>query len=110
MEGLDKTFIRRKKKYNEIMGYENQNTGELLTVKLKFSSIHRVNIEDYFNDDEIEYLESGEMIVNIKASEDQDWIYNWILGYGNGVEVLEPEQVRRKLEEDLTSILNKYKK
>jgi predicted DNA-binding transcriptional regulator YafY len=108
MEVLDKTFIRRKKTYNDVMDFESINSSKLMQVKLKFNKKLRVNVEDYFNDDEIEYLKNGDMIVEIKVPEDQDWIYGWVLGYGNNVEVLEPEKVRKNMKDELNSVLNKY--
>ena len=110
MEVLDKTFIRRKKSYKEVIDYEGGKNSKLCELKLKFDNILRVNVEDYFNDDEIEYLDNGDMIVSTNVPEDQGWIYNWILGYGDSIEVLEPEIVRQELEKKIRIILNKYKK
>jgi predicted DNA-binding transcriptional regulator YafY len=108
MEVLEKTFIRRKKTYSDILDYED--SAEFRIIRLKFDKIHRVNVEDYFSDEEIECLENGDLIVNVKSPESNDWIYNWILGYGEGVEVLEPAIVREEITGKLTAILNKYNK
>ena len=108
MEILDKEFIRRKKNYQDIMENENPADTKMQSIKLRFNKVHRVNIEDYFNDNDIEYLDNGDLIVNMQNPEGNEWIYNWILGYGDGVEVLEPESIRNAIKEKLKNILYKY--
>lgn len=106
----DKTFIRRKKTYHSFMDYDNLQNHELQKIKLKFNKNLRVNIEDYFDDSEIQYMDNGDLIINMNTPLKSDWIYNWILSYGDGVEIMEPKNMRKIFREKILKIIDIYKK
>lgn len=77
-------------------------------ISLKFSSKSRYRIQDYFDDDDIKFLEDGNVIVNTEVIED-DWVYSMILSYGESVEVLKPQRIRNIIKEKCKKISNIYK-
>ena len=48
------------------------------------------------------------MIVKVSYPEDQ-WIYSFILGFGEYVEVIKPERIRDIIKEKAKKIIDKYK-
>jgi predicted DNA-binding transcriptional regulator YafY len=107
-ELLEERFWRRKMTFEE--NYENRtNRGleKLTEVKLKFCKEMKYLVEDYFTWAELEQLEDGCTIANIKMPNDH-WLHGMILSYGEGVEVLEPADLRVKIKEIAKKIQKKY--
>ncbi len=104
---LEKKFIRRKKSYIEVLDKKNKTT-ELDNIILKFKKNQKVSIQDYFDENSIQYLDNGDLIVKMQFPKDDPWIYNMILGYADDVEVLEPEHLRENIKKKLKQILNNY--
>jgi predicted DNA-binding transcriptional regulator YafY len=105
---LDKEFIRRKKSYLDVLENENKGSNETEIIKLKFKKRQRVTIEDYFDENSIQDLDTGDLIVKMQVLKGDTWIYKMILGYGDDVEVLEPEYMRKKIKNILKNIIEKY--
>jgi len=105
---LDKEFIRRKKSYLDVLENENRGSNETEIIKLKFKKRQRVTIEDYFDENSIQDLDNGDLIVKMQVPKGDTWIYKMILGYGDDVEVLEPEYMRKKIKNILKNIIEKY--
>ena len=101
---LNKNFTRRKKSYNDMNPSDNIQPTNLMKLVLKFSSKIRFRVEDFYEEENIEYLESGEMLVTVKFPEDE-WVYSTILSYGEHVEVLEPLHVRKIIQQKAKKIL-----
>ena len=105
---LDKEFIRRKKSYLDVLENENKGSIETEIIKLKFKKRQRVTIEDYFDENSIQDLDNGDLIVTMQVPKGNTLIYKMILGYGDDVEVLEPEYMRKKIKNILKNIIEKY--
>ena len=103
---LDKIFIRRNKSYYEL-SENNGNEPPLVNLVMRFSKNARVRIEDYFDEDNLEFKEDDSIIVRVSWPLDE-WIYSYILGFGSDVEVLEPDHIRKTIKEKAKKILNYY--
>jgi len=103
---LTDNFDRKDKSYRDFANIRLHNSKEVELI-LKFSSNISFKVRDYFDDDQIETLKNGDLIVRITFPED-DWIYNFILSYGEGVEVLGPPHIRKKITEKAQKILSNY--
>ncbi|MGL1893645.1 MAG: YafY family transcriptional regulator [Spirochaetaceae bacterium] len=107
LEVENKRFTRRKKTYREIEDASNKNIS-LINIILKFTHKVRVRVEDIFDNDNIEFLDTGELLV-IATFPDLEWYFSLILSFGEHVEVIGPENVRRIVESRISSMYEKYK-
>ncbi|MBU1101385.1 MAG: YafY family transcriptional regulator [Bacteroidetes bacterium] len=103
----DEIFKRKNVKYEEHFSSSSENV-KMIRMLLKFSPKVRMKVEEYFEDEHIEYLSNGEMIAAFDAPED-DWVYSMILGFGDYVEVIEPKHMRSAIKEKTEKILALYK-
>jgi len=76
-------------------------------LKLRFQPGALNRIYDDFADELIRQNEDGTLVVEVDFPEDE-WVYGYILSYGNYVEVLEPGHIRRIVAERLRRTLNIY--
>lgn len=100
----EESFIRTvpKKVFEDMNPYSEQE----VTVSLLFhhESAYRV----FENFDEIEENEDGSYFVKI-AIPDNEFLYGFLLSFGDKVEVLEPAVIRDNLIKRIDSMKNKYK-
>lgn len=107
LEILHKGISRERVCYREYIGGENTEKYPII-LSLKFSEKVRYRIQDYFHEEEMTFLEDGSVIVKTEVIEDS-WIYSMILSYGEYVEVLTPEHIRRIIKEKCKKIIDMYK-
>lgn len=67
-----------------------------LEMTLRFDPRARVRVEDQFDADAIEVAADGSLLIKVVYPE-EDWVYGLILGFGEDVEVLAPERLRREI-------------
>lgn len=79
-----------------------------IKISLKFSGKVRYRVQDYFDKDQVTFLEGGSVIVNTEVMEDS-WVYSMILSYGQYVEVLEPRHIREIIKKKCKDIIDLYK-
>ncbi len=103
---LEEEFERKEQSYETVENTNNEKI-ELTHLKLKFKPEVRVRVDDFFDEDYITVQENGDLIVDISFPED-DWVYSFILGYGDNVEVLEPPHIREIIREKAKKILETY--
>ena len=99
-------FKRRKKSYHEIEQASRKHIS-LTSIILKFAPEVRARVEDYFDKENIEVLNTGELIVNAQFPE-KEWYYSLIFSFGEHVEVLGPERVRRAVASRIKLMQEKY--
>jgi len=104
----DVLFTRRKKSYQEIEEASKKQVS-LTSITLKFTPQMRSRVEDIFDRENIEVLNTGEMVVTAQFLE-QDWYFTLILSFGEHVEVLGPESVRQAVAFRIKSMHEKYDK
>ena len=80
---------------------------KLVDIKLLFSPVIAYRIYDEFGEDYITKNEDGSFTVQMKIIDDY-WLYEYILSFGNWVEVLEPQRVRDEIVEQIDKIKLKY--
>lgn len=83
------------------------NNSRPVAMKLRFSPDARVRAAEYFGVEKLEPQEDGSVIVKETYPEDE-WVYSFLLGFGDRVEVLEPERLRRLIRDRAKSIVNVY--
>jgi predicted DNA-binding transcriptional regulator YafY len=96
-EALDETFERREESFRDIFASETAVPNRV-DLKLRFSPEVRVRVEDFFDPDQIRKDESGRLLVDVIFPEDE-WVYAFLLGFGEHLEVLEPDRIRGLLAE-----------
>lgn len=62
-------------------------------LRLRFSPTQAFRVYDEFGESSVKALPDGSLEVSVSFPED-NWVYGYLLSFGLGVEVLEPERVR----------------
>lgn len=80
-----------------------------LDVKLRFKIAPEMayRVFDEFDGDDVEKQEDGSFIVTVTWPED-DWVYGTILSYGEYLEILEPQHIKKIIREKLQKTIKKY--
>lgn len=84
------------------------NNSRPVTMVLRFAPDARVRAEEYFGIEKLLPQDDGSVIVTQTYPEDE-WVYGFLLGFGDRVEVLEPERLRRLIRDRASGIVNIYK-
>ncbi len=84
------------------------STEPMVHLKLLFSPKLAYRIYDEFPEDKVEKNADGTFTVTLSFQE-SNWIYSYILSFGNDVEILEPQHVRNNVIQMLNKALEKYK-
>jgi predicted DNA-binding transcriptional regulator YafY len=103
------TFIRREMEPDSSLWEKEWNSGPRMKLTLKFAPRLRAQVEDFFDEEQITVTASGDILVDAEFP-DIEWTYHHILGYGDGVEVLEPESVRAVIAQKAREIQKIYTK
>ena len=80
-----------------------------MNLTLKFDPSIKVLVEDYFRAGKITLQDDGYLVAEISFPEDE-WVYGWLLSYGEKVEVLKPDHIREILLKKSLEIAKKYQK
>ena len=78
---------------------------EMVKLKLKIEKEAAYRVYDEF--EIYERLEDGSFLAEIDFPKGE-WLLYYILSFGKSLEVLEPEEIRQQVEEELEKILEKY--
>ncbi|WP_294403467.1 YafY family protein [uncultured Clostridium sp.] len=104
LETIDEIFNKRNDVYMNV-NYSVKERGSI-KVKMKISMSAASRVYDEFRKGKI--IRDGESLI-VEADIPQDkWLYNYFLGYGNELEVLEPQWLRVEFKNFVTNILDKY--
>jgi predicted DNA-binding transcriptional regulator YafY len=79
----------------------------LVQIKLRFQAKVLNRLYDEFDDSFISKGDDGKFYVEVTLPEDE-WIYSYIMSFGSGVEVLEPEHVRKNIAKRMRQALIIY--
>lgn len=102
----DIIFTRREKSYREIEEASKKQV-PLTNITLKFAPQVRTRVEDVFDRENIEILNTGELVVTAQFPK-KEWYFSMIFSFGEYVEVLGPERVRRAVASRIKSMHEKY--
>lgn len=106
VKGINESFERGElsKLFEKVEEHNNIN---MVKLKLRFSENMFYRIVDYFNEDEILQEPEGTYLVTTEFPYNE-WVYSYILSYGNSVEVIEPGFIREEVGERIQGMLKKY--
>ena len=65
------------------------------------------SVYDEFSEENIKVLSNGNFIIDSTFPYNQ-WIYSYILSYGDKLEVLEPENIKNEVKERLNKLIKIY--
>ncbi|HEY9062215.1 MAG TPA: YafY family protein [Pseudobacteroides sp.] len=106
IETIDETFSGMAFQIPEMDSTEYQSPC-LLDVKLLFSPHVAYRVYDEFDEKDITKNEDGSFVVAMKLPNDY-WLYDYILSFGDSIEVLEPQSVRNEIVKQVDKIKKKY--
>lgn len=106
LRSLDTRFVRKSKLYTEILTHKKDSSNQISLI-LKFSKEVKIWVEDYFFEEEIFVKPDGAIIVETNLIDEQ-WIYPMLLSYGENVEVIEPESIRKEIIKKIKKIQSIY--
>jgi predicted DNA-binding transcriptional regulator YafY len=102
----DESFERREKKFGELFP-EDSPPPRCAALKLRFSPEARVRVEDFFDPGAIRTDDAGRLLVDVTFPEDE-WVYGFLLGFGEHLEVLAPDRIRGLLRDKAKKIQALY--
>ncbi|MCX7749481.1 MAG: YafY family transcriptional regulator [Clostridia bacterium] len=103
-EGFEKRKMAAVERSQECLAQQDKT---LIEIVLKFRSKGYVMVQDFFDEEQIEQLEDGSLVVRVIYPED-DWVYSMILRFGEYVEVIEPPHLRTIIKEKARKLLAVY--
>ncbi len=102
---LDKSFTRN---CPENISIESREASiKLVKVILKIHQRMGFRVFDEFGYDSIKENEDGSFLVTVNLPYDE-WLYGYILSFGEDAEVIEPEYIRNNLRSKLEKCMEKY--
>jgi len=103
----NRRFEHRNVEYDDLYNQETQKL-QKSEITLKFNPKIKTKVGDIFDQDQIEELETGELLVRADFTE-SDWYYSLILSFGEWVEVISPTEVRTEVKRRIVEMAEKYK-
>ncbi len=100
---LDKTFERE---LPEEKKEENYNLGSI-SLELEISKEMAYRVYDEFESEEISKNKKGDFIIKVEYPEGE-WVYGFILSFGEYIKVLSPDKVKRIVKTKLEKTLKNY--
>lgn len=80
---------------------------QVFTIKLRVAPEKAYRVFDVFYESMVKKQLDGSFIVTVRWPED-DWLHGFLLSFGSGMEVLEPEHLRKVIKEESEKISEKY--
>lgn len=102
----NQNFIRRNDNNNssDKLQFNNENNVELvLEIDKKLS----YRIYDEFNKSQIRTNDNNDYIIHVEYPED-DWLYGYILSFGEHIKVLSPDRIRSIIADKLAKAINNF--
>lgn len=107
-EILAERFTRRDMSYERFAAGQNPDSGRPVDLVLRFAPEMLPLVEEFYPEEDRERASDGSVTVRTRMPED-GWLYGHILSYGEYVEVLEPEHLRRIIRSSAEKIQKKYR-
>lgn len=102
----NQSFERRQQSYHEVMHVSQEQT-PMMTVVLKLSPEMKARAEDVFKKEDIEILDTGELLITSSFPE-KDWLFSLLFSFREHLEVLEPKELRQSFVSKLNLMTKKY--
>lgn len=108
LEPTSQQFRRREGSYRSIWD-SYQPASPPVKLVLAFAPEARSRAEEYFGLDELSEYKDGRLLAQVNWPEDE-WVYSFLLSFGEHIEVLEPLHIRRLLCEKAAQIYSAHKR
>ncbi len=106
----DQTVIREHGNIPELLEKQwNSNTRRPISMKLLCKEEARVAIQEYMKGKIVEERENGDFVMETYGLENERMWFSLLMGFGDSVKVLEPQEVIDMLKEKTLQIQNLYK-
>jgi predicted DNA-binding transcriptional regulator YafY len=105
---LTEKFKRREKNLEKITWEQQWQPKHFVKLTLRFAPQLRAVTQDYFDAENVREEADGYLVVETELP-DEEWSYQYILNYGDGVEVLEPQYIREIIREKARRIAELYR-
>lgn len=92
---------------SDTLSSENCEIEHITPIKLHISPERAYRVFDDFHESMVEKQADGSFIVTVSWPED-NWLYGFILSFGEYIEVIEPEHLRRIIKTEAQKISQKY--
>jgi predicted DNA-binding transcriptional regulator YafY len=106
LKPINEKFVRKNATYKDF--FSNDNITAPVNLILKFVPSARIRVEEYFDESSVKFLSDGGIVASILLPEDE-WMYSFILGFGETVEVVQPLHVREIIQNRAEKISSIYK-
>ncbi|OAM95120.1 Predicted DNA-binding transcriptional regulator YafY, contains an HTH and WYL domains [Pelosinus fermentans] len=110
LEVMAETFERKsssKEKTKEKTKETNESSQPLISLNLRFQTKVLNRIYEYFDDSLLCQNEDGSITL-VALLPEGEWLYSYIMSFGNFVEVLEPEHIRKTIVRRIRETLKIY--
>ncbi len=101
-------FVRKEKTFKE---FDSENNWEKnikpVKLTLKFHPRALLRVQDYFGKEQMKINSDGSIIIKLTWPED-DWVYGFLLSFGENLEVLEPTYLRKTISKMAQKIVEIY--
>ena len=105
---MDTVFNPRKLSFNK-MNWENQRQKDFKMVRLELIfEAEMTEIVEEFLGEEFIHGENGKLMITLEMPEN-NWLYGFLLSFGNMVEVVNPPHIRKIIAETAEKMCNLYK-
>ena len=84
-----------------------ETTRPMVDLLLRFKTSVRYRMEDYFGEENIKESGDGRFETTISFPKDE-WIYSFLLSFGDEIEVISPKHVRKEILKILKKITALY--
>lgn len=112
-EMTSKKYVRKEELLDIALSnrFENMSGREAVLIKLKFKGFSTRYVKEYYSKraDKLEDCNDGSVIFELNVAITPE-IKRWILGFGSGVEVLEPADLREDIRKKAFKMLSVYEK
>ena len=86
---------------------DSQRLPIAIQLRLRIAPEMTYRVYDDFNPEEVEKQSDGSFIVNT-AFEEDNWVYSFLLSYGQYIEVMKPQHIRAILKQEAQAIAQHY--
>jgi predicted DNA-binding transcriptional regulator YafY len=102
-------FERRPNGYEAYGAQSERSEGETAELLLRFFPRVQYLVEDWFSKDQIAAQSDGTLLVHAPIPTGE-WLFGWLLSFGEHVEVLEPQSIREAMKERLAASHKRYER
>lgn len=100
-------FTRKDTNVREVWAANTFTSENVINLKLLFKKKNEGIVRNYFSEEDVIERNEKNLIVNVRFPLNE-WVYGFILSFGDAVEVLEPVEIREEIENRVKKMYKKY--